>query len=261
MPSPFPGMNPYLEQEDVWHDFHERFMPAAAEMLLPQLRPKYIVRLDEHAYIHELPAEQRRLIGRPDAAIAALQHMPGTAIATRKVEAPVYGSVLRAVDVERQSVIEIRDRASRQIVTVIELLSPSNKRPGADREQYLAKRYEFLNGPANFVEMDLLRGGPRLPVEGLPSCDYYALVSRPDERPRAGLWPIQLRQPLPEIPIPLRDADPDATLSLQAVLQRVYDAAGYEDYIYSGAPDPPLAPQHAAWAAQSAPTQPAPPLP
>ena len=60
MPSPFPGMNPYLEQEDAWHDFHERFMPLAAERIAAQVDPRYIVKIDEHVYIHELSAEQRR---------------------------------------------------------------------------------------------------------------------------------------------------------------------------------------------------------
>ena len=252
MPSPFPGMNPYLEQEDVWHDFHERFMPAAAEMLLPQVRPNYIVKLDEHAYIHELPANERRLAGRPG--VATTESRSGRSGAESQVasNAPVYGELSLAVDVERHAFIEIRDRQTRQIVTVLELLSPSNKRLGADREAYLAKRVEFLRSGAHFIEIDLLRGGPRLPVEGLPHCDYYVIVSRSNERPRVGIWPISMRDPLPSVPVPLRHPDPDATLNLKAVLDRVYDAAGYEDYIYSGTPQPPLNEPEALWAAQHA---------
>jgi hypothetical protein len=63
MPSPFPGMNPYLEQEDVWHDFHKRFIPLVATVLGGQLRPRYIVKIDKHIYVHELAAETRRSIG------------------------------------------------------------------------------------------------------------------------------------------------------------------------------------------------------
>lgn len=248
MPSPFPGMNPYIEQEEVWHDFHERFMPAAAEFLLPQVRPNYIVKLDEHAYIHELPMEERRLLGRPDVAVvhgrdAASSHPAGSA-----VEAPVYGIVPLAVDVERQTFIEIRDRASRELVTVIELLSPSNKL--SDREQYLGKREGFLRSNVHLVEIDLLRGGPRMPVDGLPPCDYYTMVSRAGERPRAGLWPISLRESLPTLPIPLRAPDADARLDLQQIVHRVYDAAGYHDYIYAVAPAPALSAEDAAWARQ-----------
>lgn len=250
MPSPFPGMNPYLEQEDVWHDFHERFLPVAAELLLPQVRPKYIIRLDEHAYIHELPASDRRLVGRPDIGIV---ERPGTerpAKVLQTTAAPIDGELPLAVDVERQAFLEVRDKASRELVTVIELLSPSNKRFGGDRDQCLGKRRDFTRSPAHLVELDLLRGGPRLPLEPHPPTDYYAMVSRAGERPRVGIWPIGLREKLPNVPIPLRPGDPDATLDLRHVLDRVYDAAGYDDYIYDGSPQPPLSDSDAAWASE-----------
>jgi hypothetical protein len=247
MPSPFPGMNPYLEQDDAWHDFHERLMPALAEALLPQVRPRYIVKLDEHMFIHELPADERRIAGRSDVSIASTERT-STAGATAVVDAPAICRIPPSVDVERIAFIEIRDRSDRQLVTVIEVLSPSNKRPGPDREQYLARRRQLLAGNVHLVELDLLRGGPRLPLEDLPDCDYYALVSRVETRPRAGLWPLHLRDALPTIPVPLRPPDGDAHIDLQYVLHRVYDAAGYEDYIYTGAPQPPLHPDGAAWA-------------
>jgi hypothetical protein len=143
------------------------------------VRPRYVVRIDEQVYIHELSAEARQLLGRGD-----------------QVRLP-------AVDVERQSFLEIRDRASRELVTVLELLSPSNKYAGPDRDQYLAKRSQLLVSRAHFVEIDLSRGGPRLPLENLPACDYYALVGRVEERFSAGLWPARLRERLPVIPIRL----------------------------------------------------------
>lgn len=248
MPSPFPGMNPFIEQEDVWHDFHERFIPAAAESLLPQVLPNYIVKIVEHAYVHELAADERRLVGRPDAAIADQR---ATATADRDIslrEAPVYGRIPTAVDVERQSYLEIRDRQSRQIVTVIELLSPSNKE--TDREQYLGKRDQFLRSPAHFIELDLLRGGPRLPVEGLPVCDYYAMVSWAGDRPRVGLWPFRLTDSLPVVPIPLRAPDVDVNLDLKQIIDRVYDAAGYRFYMYANEPQPPLSREQQAWTRQ-----------
>ena len=103
----------------------------------------------------------------------------------------------------------------------------------------------------HFVEIDLLRGGPRMPWLDMPACDYYAVVSRFEERPeRAGFWPIRLRERLPEIPIPLRQGDADARLDLQQVLHRIYDAAGYAYHIYSGPPEPLLAAEDAAWAQQ-----------
>jgi hypothetical protein len=248
MPSPFPGMNPYLEQEAVWHDFHERFCPAAAEFLTVQIRPHFIAKIDEHVYIHELPDEARRFIGRADVTVAQPRPRVGTT-STATLEAPARVQ-LPAVDIERLSFLEIRDRQTQRIVTIIELLSPSNKQPGPDREQYVAKRSELLHSAVHFVELDLLRGGPRMPMANLPKCDYYALVGRIDERPRAGVWPIQLCDPLPVIPIPLMAPHPDARLDLKQVLDRIYDAAGYEDYIYSGEPRPPLPTDDVNWARQ-----------
>jgi hypothetical protein len=194
-------MNPYLEQDDAWHDFHERFLPLVADLLVAQVRPGYIVKIDEHVQL----------------------------------------------DLERLAFVEIRDRRNRELVTVVELLSPSNKRPGADREQYLAKREQVLGSSAHLVEIDLLRGGKPLPLANRPDCAYSVLLSRVEDRPRAGFWPVGLRSQLPVIPVPLRAPDADARLDLQAIVHRLYDSAGYEDYIYDGVPDPPLAPDDLAW--------------
>ncbi len=260
MPSPFPGMNPYLEQEDVWHDFHERFIPLAATLLGGQLRPRYIVKIDEHIYLHELGQESRRWVGRADVSLgrgsseAAHEPVPGSA--TGLLEAPAQVR-LPAVDRERLSYVEIRDRRDRALVTVIELLSPANKYMGPDREQYLAKRMELLNGPAHLVEIDLLRGGPPLPAANRPDCSYSILVSRAQDRPTAELWPILLRQRLPEIPVPVRAPDSDARLDLQAVLDRIYDDAGYADYVYEQDPHPRLSAEDALWARQFLPRAPA----
>jgi hypothetical protein len=248
MPSPFPGMNPYLEQEAVWLDFHERLCPTIAEHLTPQVRPGYVVRIDEHVYIHELPGEPRHLAGRADVSVArreAPHAEPATATALAAAPARVQ---LPAIDVERISFVEIRDRLDRRLIAVIEVLSPTHKYAGPDREQYLTKRGQILASGAHLVEIDLLRGGPRLPMENSPACAYYVLVSRAEERPLADLWPIALRQQIPVIPIPLSSPHSDAQLDLQALLHRIYDAAGYEDDIYAGEPHPRLAPEDDAWA-------------
>ena len=253
MPSPFPGMNSYLEQKDIWHDFHKRFIPCMATLLGGQLRPRYIVKIAEHIFVHELPAEARRWVGRADVSVA--RGSPGDAaeLASRMgaglLEAPARVR-LAAVDRERVSYVEIRDRRDRELVTVVELLSPANKASGPDREQYLAKRMEVLNGPVDLVEIDLLRGGPPLPADDRPDCCYSVLVSRVERRLDAEFWPISLRDRLPEIPIPVRPPDSDARLDLQAVLDRIYDDAGYGDYIYDGAPRPRLSEEDANWARQ-----------
>lgn len=161
---------------------------------------------------------------------------------------PVSAVLPEAVDIEKHRYITILDEDSRRIVTVIELLSPTNKRPGADREQYLAKRKELLRSQAHVVEIDLLRGGPRMPMEPGVATPYCVMVSRQEERPRVGVWPVALRDALPTIPIPLLEGDADASLDLQAVLTRVYDDFGYANVLYRNPPDPPLEEEDAAWA-------------
>jgi Protein of unknown function (DUF4058) len=255
MASPFPGMNPYLEQDDAWHDFHKRFLPAAAEVIGAQVQPDYIVKIDEHVYVHELPHEPRRLLGRADLAVAPAHNLGEPQPAVGLLDAPSRVR-LPAVDVEHEAFIEIRDRRSRELVCVVELLSPSNKRPGPDREQYLAKRRQILNSPAHLVEIDLLRGGTAMPSEDRPSCTYSVMVSRAGDRPVAGFWTIGLRDRLPMIPIPLRAPHADARLDVQALLDRIYDAAGYQFYIYEGTPSPGLAQDDVAWSRQFLPPPP-----
>jgi hypothetical protein len=154
------------------------------------------------------------------------------------------------VDRERLSYVEIRDRRDRELVTVVELLSPGSKHPGPHREQYLAKRMEILNGPVHLVEIDLLRGGLPMPAAGRPRYVYSVLVSRAERRLDAEFWPISLRERLPRMPVPVRAPDGDARLDLQAVLSSIYDDAGYADYIYDGKPRPRLAKKDAEWARQ-----------
>jgi hypothetical protein len=248
MPSPFPGMNPYLESPGIWHGFHQRFVTAMANQLTAQLRPQYIVLLEENIYLHEIEESERLHMGRADVAVAESGHS-STKSATATVEAPVVGVLAEFVDEEHLGYIEIRERESRELVTVVELLSPANKRPGADREQYLHKRRRLLRSPTHLVEIDLLRTWPRMPVEHLPACDYLLFASRAETRPQVGLWPCRLREPLPPLRVPLR-AMTSCELDLQSLLHQVYDEAGYEDYLYATPIDPPLSPADAAWAAE-----------
>ena len=170
MPSPFPGMNPYLEQEDAWRDFHERFLPHAAECLSPQVSPAYVVKLEQNLYIHERAADQRHLLGFGDVTISRTRAPRPASAATAVLPAPSR-ILLPSVDVESESYLEIRDSKSRRLVTVIELLSPTNKRPSDDRQRYLAKRAGLLRSEAHFVEIDLLRGWPRMPFDEPPTGD------------------------------------------------------------------------------------------
>jgi hypothetical protein len=247
MPSPFPGMNPYLEQDALWQDFRLAVLPALRERLVPQVAPKYIVLLDEHLYVHDPPPEPRQLVGRADVAVAQPPGAPLGGSVLGLIEAPTRVELL-AEDIERARYLEIRDRQSGELVTVVDLLSPSNKRPVPDRDQYLAKRRELLASPAHLVEIDLLRGGRPMPLVHRPPCDYSVLMSRAEQRRDADFWPIGLRDRLPEVPIPLRMPDEMARVDLQDLLHRVYDASGYEHFIYTGSPSPALAPEDDAWA-------------
>jgi hypothetical protein len=249
MPSPFPGMNPYLEQADVWPDFHDSYLTYVRESLAPQVSPNYFVRIQEQVFIHEMSDETLRSLGRPDISLNTTPSATQTSRATTTtLVAPARVRPLPEVDEIRQVALEIVDRRNRQAVTVIELLSPSNKYAGPDHAQYLRKVRNYLRTPVNLVELDFLRGGPRMPWAELPDCDYYAIVNRPGSRVQIDCWPIRLRDPLPTIPIPLREGEPEATLDLQAMLHRVYEAAGYEYSIYAGEPEPRLSSEDQRWA-------------
>lgn len=248
MPSPFPGMNPYLEDPKSWPSFHTRFNAACDRALAGQLAPDYFAQLEEHVYLYEMPEE--RWIGgrRPDIAIFPLGSASGftggaTTIAPQEVRTPAY------VDQVKLSYIAIYDRSGKSVVTVIELLSPSNKKPGVDRESYIGKRRELLASTTNLVEIDLHRSWSRMPWDGSPVCDYSVAVSRHWQSPRVGYWPVGLLDRLPLIPIPLKEGDREVSLDLQAVLDQVYDDAGYGNYLYAtSVPNPPLTAEQAVWA-------------
>ena len=252
MPSPFPGMNPYLEQDDAWEDFHHNFIVRAQEVLASQVGANYLVKVEVRLYLHELAVEERRYFGQADVGVSGPAENQPSATATST--APLQ-LCLPNQYTERSSWIEIRDRRRRRVVTVLELLSPTNKTAGPDRDEYVRKRDRILMSSTHLVEIDLRRGGQRPTPPVLPPCDYYALVSRAQDRPELGMWPIGLRDPLPVIPVPLTPPDPDVLLDLQALLHRVYDAAGYAKYIYAETPQPPLSPDDAAWAQQFVPAQ------
>ena len=254
MPSPFPGMNPYLEQPAAWQDFHQRLITYISETLVAQIRPGFFVKIEESVFIHEPDANERgKMFARPDVSVFE-RDGGGVAVAeprTNSLAARI--AQLPDVEIEKHSYVEIRDRHSRGLVTLIEVLSPSNKRYGPDREQYMQKRGILMYSPVSIVEIDLLRGGPHLPLTGIPDCDYRVMVSRRSMRPDVLAWAINLRDVLPVIPIPLKGDVPDASLDLQALLHKVYDAAGYEDYIYSTSPEPPLTSEQYEWTQQFVP--------
>jgi hypothetical protein len=244
-------MNPYLEHPHIWQDFHQTFLTFLRESLTAAIAPDFYVRMEEHLYVYEQSDDEPRFAGRADLSVTR-EPNGGGASGAAVLTAPARGRVT-IPEYERQVYLEVRDRRGSEIVTVIELLSPANKTPGKDHERYLTKRDEILWSRAHFVEIDLLRGGLRPPIEGLPTCDYCVLVSRAEVRPDVELWPFRLRDPLPTIPIPLRQPHSDARLELRPALDRAFDSAAYELVIYDSPLVPRLSTDDAAWAAQFVP--------
>ena len=251
MPSPFPGMDPFIESQK-WADFHASFLTAFREQLLPRVRPKYFVDVEERVYVERDPGDPVMAI-RPDVVVVDAVAEEGSGYApTATMTMPVECLIPMPEEIH-EAYLTLRRKDLRTIVTVIELLSPTNKRPGANGfDQYLEKRLHVLASFSNLVELDLLRGGRRLPLVGqLPPGDFLATMARLPRRPRAEAYVWSLEQRLPIIPIPLADADPDVLLDLQEVFNLVYDRAGYDYSLdYHAPPDPPLDPVRAAWVQQ-----------
>lgn len=255
MPSPFPGMDPYLEGPE-WTDFHTTFLVTLREELHRLLSPRYVVRVDRRVYLE--PQEG-------DATFQASAAVPGVLIdegsqtplpvrtGTAVLAQPHSGLLPQVVEV-RETFLEIRELESRRVVTAVETLSPTNKRPGSEgREHYLAKRQSILQSPTHLVEIDLLRGGRRPPLRTpYPAGDYFVLVSRAPLRPKVDIYGWALRDPMPAVPIPLLPGDSDAQLDLQSVFTTTYDRSGYEAMLqpYRKRPlEPALAAPDQAWIA------------
>ena len=245
-------MNPYLENPLVWQDFHESAIPTIGAQLNRQLGPGYVAKVESHLFIHEMSSDERKFFGKTDVGVADMSKRQDRA-GTVTTAAPFYGSFSPAVSMEKLAFLEIRDRKGERLVTVVELLSPTNKNRGPDRDTYLAKRREILGSQTHLVEIDMLRGGPRMPLDGIPACDYCVVVSRHEQRPIAEIWPTALREVLRPIPIPLSAPDPDAMLDLKAVIDEVYNAAKYERYVYDDDLQPRLGEQDVSCAREFVP--------
>ncbi len=253
MPSPFPGMDPYLEGE-LWQEFHETLAGAIRAQLMPRLAPKYVALLAKR-YTLDRPAlgvfdaPPLRVV-YPDVHVVAPPEAPSTApmqgqggIAAPAVELPSFLEV-------PQLSVEIRDVAERRLVMVIEILSPANKYGDGARE-YLDRRTDLLHTETHLLELDLLRQGARIPLVGEPpAAHYYVYLSRWQRRPFTQVWPVALREPLPVVPVPLLPPDPDVPLDLQATVAACFDLVGYERLLpYAGPPPPPeLGNDDSAWA-------------
>lgn len=252
MPSPFPGMDPYLEDPWLWPDVHAGLIVACQELLNRQLRPKYVARVEARVYIEGEDDPARKEFYIPDLRVAKQK---GTKKEARVkvaagITAPIVVTDEPGLEV-RETFLEVLALDTRTVVTVIEILSPSNKLSGAEgRVSYLAKRGEVLESNTHWVEIDLLRAGESLPLRRhLQPHDYLAYVSPVGMRPKGHAWPIRLDEPLPTIGVPLRKPDPEAALNLQEALASVYERAALDLSVdYTAAPTPPLKPDLAKWA-------------
>jgi Protein of unknown function (DUF4058) len=225
MARPFPGMDPFLEQPAYWLDFHSRFINCWCEAIADALPPQYEASLGERVYLIEHDPEARKL-GYPDLAVThdettVTASMPGSAARTITLK-PVT-IPLTILEGPREAYIAILYQPDRSLVTTLELLSPTNK-DGPGRIEYLAQRKALVYQKVHLVELDLLSAGKRLPLERpLPPADCFYLLSRGDQRPDCQVYSWTLRQPLPCLPVPLRDPDPDLLIDLGAVFTTAYD--------------------------------------
>jgi hypothetical protein len=254
MQSPFPGMDPYLE--DRWRDVHSSLILYARDQLQSQIMPRYRARVEE-----------RVVLDAGDHAGDGPSYFPDVKIVTVREKAPRQpgenGIALAepiVVVMDHPSITEtfiqiIDPKNNAKVITIIEFLSPSNKRHGADRDAYIAKQAELLSSDISLVEIDLLRAGERTmqyDFRQWPArvrTHYAACTTRASTSPRkAELYGFSLRDRLPAIRIPLRTGDADAVLDLQALLDLAYRNGGYDDTDYRKPPVPPLSAEDETWA-------------
>jgi hypothetical protein len=251
-------MDPYLENPGLWPDVHITLISAYRDVLAAQLRPKYIVRIEERVYIaNEFDESSNPQLRIPDVEVVGRPGWEDTAFALGdeasqwvEVATPVIATTWFEEEIH-EAFLKIIDTQSREVVTYIELLSPANKLPGSPgRDSFMQKRREVMNSASHWVEIDLLRGNRIVPLpKKVRAHEYLVHISKKGMRPRGMLYPIRLPQRLPVIPIPLKAGDPDARLDLQAALDPIYDRAGYDLEIdYRNEPLPPLSGKLAEWA-------------
>ncbi|MGL5064448.1 MAG: DUF4058 family protein [Microcoleus sp.] len=251
MPNPFPGMNPYLENPELWPQVHHLLISIIFESLVPQLLPRYIVDIEKRIY--QLRGEDSVLVGIPDVTVQRSPVQTNPTASNIAVAAPPAAALRVRVPMPvefREGYLEVRDTETREVVTVIEVLSPANKRPGKGREMYEAKRDKIFGSRTHLVEIDFLRSYQPMPVLGNDiEASYRILVSRGNRRPLADLYVFNLPDPIPAFPLPLRGEDAEPIVDLQALLNAVYDRAAYDFRIdYTAQPVPPLSETDVIWA-------------
>ncbi len=257
MASPFPGMDPYLENPATWPNVHSRLIVAIANFLGPQLRPTYRVVVEEAVYKNDAP-NGTVLIGVPDVSIRQTASTIQGNHSNLAVAEPLPVTVTLPMPATiRHRYLEIRSIQTSEVITVIEILSPVNKRHGSGRQKYENKRLEILESATHLVEIDLLHQYNPMPIaQGDCPSHYRILVSPSQTRPNACLYPFNLQNSLPIFLLPLRSEESQIAVNLQSLLSETYDLSGYDLEInYQQDPEPTWPQEELRWIDQYLKTQ------
>jgi hypothetical protein len=230
---PFPGMDPYVEFQAPWPDFHNALIAEIRNELGAKLPDAYVARVDERIEVTTTAADQPRSF-RPDVLVGHFREsavIPGVASGTASsatLEPRLVEILDRDPDELRITWVEIRALPNLELVTAIEVLSPINK-SWQGRQAYLDKRDQLHAARVNLLEIDLLLSGAPLPMkERIEPGAYYAIVARGARLPMAEVYCWTVRDPLPSLPVPLREPDADIPIDLAALVTRVYNLGRYE---------------------------------
>lgn len=250
--SPFMGMDPYLEEPALWSSIHTRLMTLISDFLADQVAPDFYVDIQQYVTVLDPDDPITRHIA-PDIYVA--ERMPAATETTgaSSITTPTIITPLDPLEVTERY-IEIRDRLSREVITIIEVLSPWNKAAGPKRrDAFQEKRAKVMASLTHWIEIDLLRAGKR-PAEVADKSDYYALLKRGNAPKMDAAWGYEvwyanLRDEPPTIAVPLRPPHDDVPLDLQAVFTDLYRRARYAESIdyTKSVPPPRLQPADEAW--------------
>ncbi len=246
--NPFPGMNPYLEQPCLWPEVHSELIALLWSSMATQMPSGYRLAIEERLEIWEVSyAEDRPRFVVPDLSISERREAQNEVALQERI--PEGGIMVMTPVPTRVTYLEVR-AASGQVVTVLEVLSPTNKAPGRGRMDYLSKRSAILESEINLVEIDLLRAGEPMPLAtSAPDCHYRILVSRERQRPRAFLFPFMIQDAIPKFPLPLRHSDDELPVDLGTLLAQMHRMSRYNSFLdYNNPPPgPALGPKHRQW--------------
>lgn len=250
MLSPFPGMDPFLEDQAEWSSMHTRLITSISDHLADVVSPDFFVKIEQRVYIISPDDLESRRPIVPDAYLVTGRRAGQPAAMASVITEPTLVEPLYDLEI-RDRYIEIRDTRGREVVTTLEVLSPYNKTPGTRGHQaFLRKRETVMLSRVHWIEIDLLRAGER-PPEVAGKSDYYALLKRGGTPGPFEVWYFDLRDSLPTIAVPLRPPFEDVPLSLQAIFDDVYARAHYAESVdyTASVPLPRLRPTDAAWVA------------